>query len=170
MMAVGRQRHGPRHAIALILLGVIGVLGCDAEIFGLSIPDTQRTPEIVGIVETVEARSGPPLIHLVGGETYDPSGATPIVQRGTLASGSLLLAGAQPTPWYAYLEEFVPGCFALVSGGRDDGPTVVTEDGLRLTKAPAFSAPHDPDGVYDRPNDQFCLGSDGRVNGYGLIH
>jgi hypothetical protein len=164
-----RRRSRLRLSIALILLG-IGVLGCDAQIFGRSIPDTQRTPEIVGIVENLDAQSRLPLINLVGGGTYDANGATLIVQRGTLASGSLLLAGTHPTPWYAHLEEWVPGCFALVSGGRDDGTTVVTTDGLRLIKAPGFTAPHDPDGVYDRPNDQFCLGSDGRVNGYGLIH
>jgi hypothetical protein len=58
----------------------------------------------------------------------------------------------------------------MFSRGRDEGTTVVTEDGLRLTKAPGFSAPNDPDGVYDRPGDQFCLGPDGLVTGYGLIH
>jgi hypothetical protein len=26
-----------------------------------------------------------------------------------------------------------------------------------------------PDGLYVRPNDQFCLGPDGLVTGYGLI-
>ena len=169
-MAARRRTHRGRPAIALILLGVLGIVACDANITGLSIPDTLRPPELVGIVETVESRSGQPLIHLVSGDTYDPTGATPIVHRGTLAAGSLLLAGKEPTPWYAYFEEFVPGCYALITGGRDDGTTVVTEVGLRLTKAPGFSAPSDPDGVYDRPNDQFCLGPDGQVNGYGLIH
>jgi hypothetical protein len=33
----------------------------------------------------------------------------------------------------------------------DDGTTVITEDGLRLTKAQGFSAPYDPNGVYVRP-------------------
>lgn len=163
--------HRRRRVIALILAGVLGVAACDAGGPALTIPSTLRTPELAGVVETVEPRSGPPpLVRLVGGTTYDPAGATPIVQVGTLAAGSLLLAGTQPTPWYGYLEEFVPGCYALVTRGRDDGTTVVTEDGLRLTKAPGFSAPHDPNGVYERPNDQFCLGPDGLVTGYGLIH
>jgi hypothetical protein len=159
-----------RLVLALVLVAVPGVAACDAGGPALAIPSTLRTPELVGVVETVEARSGPPLVHLVGGDTYDPTGATLIVHRGSLAAGSLLLAGTQPTPWYAYLEEFAPGCYALITRGRDDGATVATEDGLRLTKAPGFSAPHDPSGVYERPNDQFCLGPDGLVTGYGLIH
>jgi hypothetical protein len=154
----------------LILVGVLGIAACDADMTPLSIPSTLRTPEIVGVVDALEARSGPPLIRLKGGGTYDPTGAILLVQRGTLAAGSLLLAGAQPAPWYAYLEEYVPGCYALVSSGRDEETTVVTKDGLRLAKALGFSAPHDPNGVYVRPNDQFCLGPDGRVTGYGLIH
>jgi hypothetical protein len=105
----------------------------------------------------------------VGGTTYDPTGATSIVHVGTLEAGSLLLAGTQPTPWYAHIREFVPGCYALFSRGRDEGATVVTEDGLRLTKAAGFTAPDDPDGLYTRPGDQFCLGPDGLVTGYGLI-
>ena len=165
-----RGRRQNRTVLALILAGVVGVLACDAGDPPLDIPSTLRTPELVGVVETVEARSGQPFITLVDGTTFDPTGATTIVHRGTLAPGSLLLAGTQPTPWYAYLAEFMPGCYALVSRGRDDGATVVTEDGLRLTKASGFSAPHDPDGVYVRPNDQFCLGPDGLVSGYGLIH
>lgn len=159
-----------RHVVALILVGGLGVAACDAGNTAVSIPSTLRTPEIVGVVQTVDTRFAPPLIRLVGGTTYDHTGATLIVQRGTLEAGSLLLAGTQPAPWYAYLDEFVPGCFALIARGRDDGTTVVTELGLRLTKAPGFSAPHDPDGVYVRPNDQFCLGPDGLVTGYGPIH
>jgi hypothetical protein len=169
-MVARRREDRRRRVIALILVGVLGVAACDAWDPPLSIPSTLRTPEVVGIVDAVEPRSGLPLIRLVGGDTFDPTGAIPIVEEGTLAAGSLLLAGTQPAPWYAYLEEFVPGCYALVSRGRDEGTTVVTEDGLRLTKAPGFSAPHDPDGVYVRPNDQFCLGPDGLVTGYGLIH
>lgn len=165
-----RDRRHNRRVIALILAGIFGVFACDTGSTTVSIPSTLRTPELVGVVETVDARSGPPLVRLVDGTTYDPTGATTIVHRGTLAAGSLLLAGTQPTPWYAYLEEFVPGCYSLVVRGRDDGTTVVTEDGLRLTKASGFSAPHDPNGVYVRPNDQFCLGPDGLVTGYGLIH
>ena len=168
---VARRRAARRRAVvASILVGILGVAACDAGITPLSIPVTLRTPEIVGVADAVEPRSGPPLIRLEGGKTYDPTGAMPIVHRGTLAAGSLLLAGAQPSPWYAYLDEYVPGCYALVSRGRDEGTTVVTQDGLRLTKAPGFSAPHDPNGIYIRPNDQFCLGPDGRVTGYGLIH
>jgi hypothetical protein len=168
---VGR-RHSDRRrwVIALILVGAFGVTACDAGVSALEIPSTLRTPEIATLVQTLESRSGAPLVRLVDGTTYDPTGATLIVHRGTLDAGSLLLAGTQPGPWYAYLEEFASGCYALVTRGRDDGTTVVTEDGLRLTKAPGFSAPHDPDGVYVRPNDQFCLGSDGLVTGYGLIH
>ncbi len=160
---------GRRGVIALVLVGVL-VSACDAGNIALSIPDTLRIPEVAGVVEGVDPRSGPPLIRLVGGTTYDPAGATPIVQIGTLATGSLLLAGTEPTPWYGYLEEFAPGCYSLITRGRDEGATVVTEVGLRLTRAPGFSAPHDPDGLYDRPNDKFCLGPDGRVAGYGLIH
>jgi len=164
-----RRRH--RRVIALFLVVLLSVVAaCDAGGPALAIPSTLRTPEIAAVVETVETRSGPPLVHLVDGTTYDPTGATSLVHRGTLAAGSLLLAGTQPTPWYAYLAEFVPGCYALVSRGRDDGTTIVTEDGLRLTKAPGFSAPHDPSGVFERPNDQFCLGPDGLVTGYGLVH
>lgn len=106
----------------------------------------------------------------MGGATFDPAGATPIVEIGTLGAGSLFLAGPQPTRWYAHIREFTPGCYGLITRGRDDGTTVVTEVGLRLTKGPGFSAPDDPDGVYDRPNDRFCLGPDGLVTGYGLIH
>ena len=158
-----------RLVVALILVGVLGVAACDAGITPLAIPSTLRTPELVGIVEGLDPRPGPPLIRLVGGTTYDPAGATPVVEIGTLDAGSLLLAGTQPTPWYGYLRETVPGCYALYSRGRDDGTTVVTEVGLRLTKTPGFSAPRDPDGVYDRaPNDYFCLGPDGLVTGYGL--
>jgi hypothetical protein len=153
----------------LILVGVLSVAACDGGSTALSIPSTLRTPELVGVVDAVEPRSGPPIIRLVGGTTYDPTGATPIVHRGTLAAGSLLFAGTEPTPWYAYLEEFVPGCYALITRGRDDGTTVVTEIGLRLTKAPGFVAPDDPDGLYTRPNDLFCLGPDGLVTGYGII-
>ena len=161
-----------RHVVAVTLVGVLGVAACDAGNTALSIPSTLRTPEIVGVVGSLDPRSGVlPLIRLVGGTSFDPIGATPIVHRGILAAGSLLLAGTQPAPWYVYLEEYVPGCYALLSRGRDEGTTVVIEDGLRLTKAPGFSAPRDPDGVYDRtPNDYFCLGPDGLVTGYGLNH
>ena len=159
------------HVVVLILVGVLGVAACDCCSTALSIPNTLRTPELVGVVETVDARSTPPLIRLVGGTTYDRTGATPIVEHGTLETGSLLLAGTRPSPWYGYLDESMPGCYGLPTRGRDDGPTVVTENGLRLTKAPGFSAPRDPDGVYDRtPNDYFCLGPDGLVTGYGLNH
>ena len=169
-MVMPRRADRRHFLVALILAGVLGLVGCDAGDPPLSIPSTLRTPEIVGVVGSLAPGSGVrPLIRLVGGTTFDPIGATPIVHRGTLAAGSLLLAGTQPAPWYAYLEEYVPGCYALVSRGRDEGTTVVTEDGLRLTKAPGFKAPHDPNGVYVRPNDQFCLGPDGLVAGYGLI-
>jgi hypothetical protein len=154
----------------LILVGAFGVNACDAGDPALEIPSTLRTPEIAALVQTVEPRSGSPLVRLVDGTTYDPTGATLIVHAGSLEAGSLLLAGTQPAPWYVYLAEFVPGCYALVTRGRDDGTTVVTEDGLRLTKATGFSAPHDPNGLYVRPNDQLCLGPDGLVTGYGLIH
>jgi hypothetical protein len=158
-----------RWVVALILVGVLGVAACDAGNTPLSIPSTLRTPELVGIVEGLDPDTRPPLVRLVGGTTYDRAGATLIVERGTLAAGSLLLAGTAPTPWYGYLDEIVPGCYALITRGREDGTTVVTEVGLRLTKAPGFSAPDDPDGVYDRaPNDYFCLGPDGLVTGYGL--
>jgi hypothetical protein len=169
-MVARRLADRRRCVVALILVGVLGVAACDAGGPPLSTPNTLRTPDLVGVVDALEPRSGPPLIRLVGGTTYDPTGATPIVQLGTLAAGSLLLAGNQPAPWYAYLDEWAPGCYAMFSRGRDEGTTVVTEDGLRLTKAPGFSAPNDPDGVYDRPGDQFCLGPDGLVTGYGLIH
>jgi hypothetical protein len=161
------DRH--RWIVALILVGVLGVAACDGGSTPLSIPSTLRTPEIVGIVESVDSRTGPPLIHLVGGADYDSAGATPIIEIGALAAGSLLLAGTQSTRWYAYIREFAPGCYGLITRGRDDGTTVVTEIGLRLTKAPGFSAPDDPDGVYTRPNDRFCLGPDGLVTGYGII-
>lgn len=167
-MAIRRHADRRRSVVALLVVGVLGVDGCDGWDPPLSIPNTLRTPKIVGIVDVVEPRSGPPVIRLVGGTTYDPSGATPILQLGTLAAGSLLLAGMQPTPWYAHIDEWAPGCYAMFSRGRDEGTTVVTEDGLRLTKAPGFSAPNDPDGVYDRPGDEFCLGPDGLVTGYGL--
>ena len=143
--------------------------GCGAGDPPLSIPNTLRTPEIVGIVESVDSRTGPPLIHLVGGNDYDSTGAVPIVEIGKLEAGSLLLAGAQPASWYVYLRRYAPGCYALITRGHDEGTTVVTEDGLRLTKAPMFSAPHDPGGLYVLPNDQFCLDPDGLVTGYGLI-
>jgi hypothetical protein len=170
-MAAHRVADRRHWLIALVLVGVLGMAGCDAGDPPLSIPSTLRTPEIVGVVDGLEAASGViPIIRLVGGDTYDPTDANLIVYRGTLASGSLLLAGTQPAPWYVYLEEWVQGCYALLSRGRDEGTTVVTEDGLRLTKAPGFSAPHDPGGLYVRPNDQFCLGPDGLVTGYGLIH
>ena len=139
-MVVRRRADRRRCAVALILAGVLGLAACGAGDPPLSIPSTLRTPEIVGIVETVESRSGPPLVHLVGGTTYDPTGATPIVHRGSLAAGSLLLAGTQPAPWYAYLDELVPGCYGLDTRGRDEGTTVVTEVGLRLTKAPGWFA------------------------------
>jgi hypothetical protein len=169
-MVARRPADRRRWVVALILVGVLGVAGCDAWAPPLSIPSTLRTPELVGVVETVEPRSGPPIIRLADGTTYDPTGGTLIVRLGTLEAGSLLLAGTQPTRWYAHLREFAPGCYALSSRGRDDGTTVVTEVGLRLTKAPGFSAPNDPDGVYDRPGDIFCLGPDGLVTGYGLFH
>ena len=160
-----------RLVVALILVGVLGVAGCDGGTTPLSIPGTLRTPELVAVVEGLDPRPGPPLVHLLGGTTYDPTGATVIVHRGTLAAGSLLLAGTAPTPWYAYLAEFVPGCYALTTRGRDEGTTIVTEVGLRLTKAPGFRAPNDPGGVYVRvPSDVFCLGPDGLVTSYGEFH
>ena len=168
---VARRLADRRHHhlfVALFLVAVLGVAACDAGGPALAIPSTLRAPELVGVVESVEARSGPPLIHLVGGTTYDPTGATPIVEIGTLAAGSLFLAGSQPTPWYAHLLETVPGCYGLITRGRDDGTAVVTEVGLRLTKAPDFSSPDHPNGVYDRLNDRFCLGPDGRVTSYGI--
>lgn len=168
-IAAHRVADRRRWALAVILVGVLHMAGCDAGDPPLSIPNTLRTPEIVRVVDAVDLRPGPPLVRLQGGDTYDPTGAILLIHSGSLAVGSLLLAGTQPAPWYAYLEEYVPGCYALVSRGRDDGTTVVTEDGLRLTKSPGFSAPHDPDGKYVRPNDQFCLGPDGLVTGYGLI-
>jgi hypothetical protein len=165
-----RDRRQNRRVIALVLASVVGVLACDAGDPALDIPTTLRTPELVGVVETVEARSGQPLVTLADGMTYDPTGATLIVHAGTLEAGSLLLAGTQPTPWYVHLLETAPGCYGLTVRGRDDGTTVVTELGLRLTKAQGFSAPHDPSGRYARPNDWFCLGPDGQVTGYGLNH
>ena len=165
-----RDRRQSRRVIFLILAGLFGVFACDSGSTTVSIPSTLRMPELAGVVETMELRSGPPLVRLEDGTTYDPTGATLIFHAGSLEAGSLLLAGTQPTPWYVHLGEFVPGCYALVVRGRDDGTTVVTEVGLRLTKASGFSAPHDPNGVYVRPNDQFCLGPDGLVTGYGLIH
>lgn len=168
-IATRRRGDHRRWVVALILAGVVGLAACDGGNTPLSIPSTLRSPELVGIVEGLDPRPGPPLYQLVGGTTYDPTGATLIVHRGTLAAGSLFLAGTAPTPWYAYLDESVAGCYALITRGRDEGTTVVTEIGLRLTKAPGFSAPDDPDGVYDRaPNDYFCLGPDGLVTGYGL--
>ena len=165
-----RDRRQSRGVIFLILAGLFGVFACDSGSTTVSIPSTLRMPELAGVVETMELRSGPPIVRLEDGTTYDPTGATLIFHSGSLEAGSLLLAGTQPTPWYVHLEEFVPGCYSLVVRGRDDGTTVVTEVGLRLTKASGFSAPHDPNGVYVRPNDQFCLGPDGLVTGYGLIH
>lgn len=165
-----RRRADRRRGVAAsILVGILGVAACDGWSTPLSIPTTLRTPEIVGIVEDLDPEARPPVVRLVGGDTFDPAGATPIAHVGTLEAGSLLLAGTQPTPWYAYIREFTPGCYALFSRGRDEGATVVTEDGLRLTKAPGFAAPDDPDGLYTRPGDQFCLGPDGLVTGYGLI-
>jgi hypothetical protein len=153
-----------------VLVGALGLAGCDAGDTPLSIPSTLRTPEIVGVIDAVELRPGPPLVQLESGDTYDPTGAILIVHSGTLEAGSLLLAGTQPAPWYAHLDEFMPGCYGLITRGRDDGTTVVTEIGLRLTKAPGFRAPNDPGRTYVRPNDQFCLGPDGLVTGYGLNH
>jgi len=108
-MAAFRVEDRRRWLVALILVGVLGVAGCDAGDPPLSIPGTLRTPEVVGVVDTVELRPGLPIIRLVGGDTYDPTGAILIVHRATLAAGSLLLAGTQPAPWYVYLEEYVPG-------------------------------------------------------------
>jgi hypothetical protein len=171
-MAFRRRPHRGlrRHVVALMLLGLLGVAACDAGCDPLSIPSTQRTAEVVGLVDSVDSqRPGAPLIHLASGQTYDSTGATRLIEVGTLEAGSLVLAGTQPTPWWAHMLEYVPGCYAIVVRGRDDGATVVTEIGLRLTKAPGFSAPHDPDGIYDRPNDQFCINREGQVIGYGLI-
>jgi hypothetical protein len=171
MMSARRREHGDgRRDIIALMLGVLGVVACDAGIEPLSIPRTQRTAERVGVVERVEPRTGAPLLHLVGGASYDPTGASPIVQIGSLEVGSLVLAGTQPTPWWASMLEHPLGCFAIVVRGRDEGATIATEIGIRLTKAPGFSAPHsDGDGLYDRPNEPFCLDRDGRVLGYGLI-
>jgi hypothetical protein len=134
----------------------------------VSIPATLRTPTLVGVVEKADtlSESHPSLIHLAGGRVYDPTRSKAIVERGTLAAGSLLLAGTEPDAWYGYLLEHPPGCYYLDTRGRDDGATVVTEVGLRLPKAIGFIAPNDTDGIYDTPNYWFCLNDKGEVTSY----
>ncbi len=153
---------------AIAGLAVIALAGCGAWQTPVSIPATLRTPTLVGVVEKADplTESHPPLIHLAGGRVYDPTGSRAIVERGSLDPGSLLIAGTQPDPWYGYLVERGPGCYRLVTRGRDDGATVATEVGLRLQKAPGFSAPNDTDGIYDTPSYHFCLNDKGEVTSY----
>jgi hypothetical protein len=134
----------------------------------VSIPATLRTPTLVGVVEKADplTESHPPLIHLAGGRVYDPTGSRRIVERGNLEAGSFLIAGTQPDPWYGYLTEDRPGCFGLDTRGRDEGATIATEVGLRLPKAPGFTAPGDTDGIYETPNYSFCLNDKGEVTEY----
>jgi hypothetical protein len=149
-------------------LAPLALAACGAWQSQVSIPATLRTPTLVGVVERADAlsESHPPIIHLIGGRDYDPSTSKAIIQRGNLGAGSLLLAGTEPDTWYGFLLENPPGCYYLDTRGRDDGATVVTEVGLRLLKAPGFTAPNDTDGVFDTPNYIFCLNREGQVTSY----
>jgi len=151
---------------AIAGLAVLALAGCGFWQSPVSIPATLRTPTLVGVVERVETRVGPPLIHLVGDGTYDITGSTDLTGAGDPKQGTLFLAGTSPSSWYGYVNEDRPGCFGLDTRGRDEGATIATEVGLRLTKAPGFTAPGDTDGIYETPNNSFCLNDKGQVTSY----
>ena len=143
-------------------------VGCDSGFLDfVNIPSVQRTATTAGIVASVEFREGPPIVVLADGQRISLEGSKQLVQVGTLARGGLFLAGDDPEPWYGFILEAVPGCFALITRGDDAGPDIVTELGLRLTKTADFVAPVDENQKYRAvPGFPFCLDSRGRVFSY----
>lgn len=129
-------------------------------------PHAAPHPELASVVTAVELAPDVLLVHLANGQTYDPTKAGEFLAVGTLAAGSLFLAGTQPAPWYGHIQEWTPGCYRLDTRGLDRGATIATEAGLLLTKTPDFVAPDDTDGVYDTPLYVFCLDKDGRATAY----
>ena len=155
-----------RICVAILLLGTAG--GCDSGFLDfVNIPSDQRTATTAQVVASVEIREGPPIVVLADGQRIPLEGLKPLVQLGTLARGGLFLAGDDPEPWYGFIEERVPGCFALITRGNDAGPDIVTELGLRLTKTADFIAPVDENQKYIAvPGFPFCLDSSGHVFSY----
>lgn len=151
-----------------MIILLCAVAGCDSGFLDfVNIPSVQRTATTAGIVASVESHEGPPGVVLADGQRILLKGSTPLVTIGTIERGGLFLAGDEPEPWYAFVTEAVPGCFALITRGNDAGPDIVTELGLRLTKTADFVAPVDANQKYVAvPGFPFCLDSNGHVFSY----
>jgi hypothetical protein len=163
-----------RSVRALVLVGVVAVLaGCWP---ALDIPAKQRRPETVGLVTSqVLTPSIGLVVTLEDGQTLTFPDWGAVALNGSVPRvGDLLMAGTTDgQPWAisiypATAEDAPPGCFQLLTRGKDDDGGIVTSLGLRLDRAPDFKQAFGEDGLYDGPNIAFCLNAKGVATSWGV--
>jgi hypothetical protein len=162
-----------RFAGLLVLFGVIAVIsGCWA---AQNIPGKQRDPDTVGIVASqVLTPDAGLVVTLEDGQTRTFRDWGAIALKGSVPRvGDLFMSGTTDGQSWAIdiqpatAEDAPPGCFQLLTGGKDEGSQIVTALGLRLDRAPDFKQAYGQKGLYDGPNIAFCLDANGVATSWG---
>jgi hypothetical protein len=118
---------------------------------------TLRTPEIVGVIESVNDEGGyGPLVTIADGQELalgiqgavqgaDGSRFAPLEFSGNPRVGDLVIAGRQPSLWYTTVVHLNIGtpekpneCYLLDGSGTENADSFDFDYGLRLTKASDF--------------------------------
>ena len=174
---------------------VVALTGCAAAVLLIlgSAPWVQKTyfpAEIVGVVATTGAGpDGVVHVELEGGRSLDvrqrhwvPGAPTPppmyqpMDYSGDLKPGGLLLAGAQPSPWYVIADYYPAGwllrgsdpCYFLQAKGTERQDAAYLDFGIRLTKAPEYTG--DSAALGAGFDGELCLDVQGRVRYIVPIH
>jgi hypothetical protein len=139
-------------------------------------PDRVESPEVVGIVASMDSpRSGVRTVT-VDGREYDLDDPAPYGVGGADES-DLLLYGTQPDVWYVAARPAGEDCFHILAGtAYDDGDSVVVmfsgfDFGVRLEKGEGFEQLRQPVAtqdaravyVYGSQGVGFCLDASGAL-------
>ena len=174
--SVGRRSMtiAPRFAqVGILITSMVVLVGCWAS--ALDIPRVQRQADTVGLVAShVLMPSGDLVVTLEDGQTRTFPYWGDVALNGSVPRvGDLLMAGTTEGELWAVSvepatsEDAPPGCFRLVTRGRNDGSGIVTELGLRLERALDFGQGWGQKGQYDAVNLPFCLDAKGVATSFG---
>ena len=132
-------------------------------------PSDPLTPSIVGVVEAIDVRSGPNLVELAEGKTFDLATVDWLLGGdGEPMEGQLLLAGERDGKgwWYALPSGSRRCPFEMGFGDAwEEETSFVFAVGFRLAKAENFeplSVPRDP---ADPVQVVLCINDQGEVIG-----
>jgi predicted small lipoprotein YifL len=155
------------------MVSVVALAGCG--VGPLHLPDEQRRADTVALVAAQVLEPGVGLVvTLEGGQTATFPDWGAVALNGSVPRvGDLLMSGTTNGKTWAVsiypatAEDAPPGCFRLLTRGRNDGSGIVTELGLRLDRAPEFKQGWGKKGEYDAVNIAFCLDAKGVATSFG---